>query len=59
MSNVATSAEFFFNVSVGSQVKPGIYKLQMEVGGVQSNEFTILVTPADDIAYDLHFCWFV
>lgn len=44
-SNIGVSTPFPFSVGINGNVQPGTYDLQLEVGGVSSNTFSLMVKP--------------
>ena len=47
-SNIGTSGIYPFGVKINSNVKPGRYDLLLNVGGVRSNPFTVIVDEYTD-----------
>lgn len=44
-TNIGSSDPYPFDVLINGNVKPGSYDLQLNIGGVLSNTFTVTVTP--------------
>lgn len=46
--NIGTSGSYPFGIRINSNVKPGTYELYLNVGGVRSNPFTVVVEEYTD-----------